>query len=188
MKRILLLLIILNGLQSCVTTQPTQRFSPILESVEYEGEGVYGWLSFQDSIIQIKWNYTITAFEFTLLNKTNKSLKVIWEEASYIDENGQSNRIFHKGVKYIDRSQSQPSTTIIRGTILSDLITPVDKVSYISGTYGGWVTKPLFNVNSWSTSGSKELEDKIRGKTVSILLPIAFEGRTREYIFNFLVK
>jgi hypothetical protein len=184
----LLLLIILSTLQSCLMPPTTQKFNPVLESVEHEGEGVHGGMSYQDSIIQIKWTYTATAFEFTMLNKTNKSLKVLWEESAYIDENGESKRVFHKGVKYIDRSQTQPSTTVIRGSVLSDLVAPVDKVNYMSGQYGGWYTRPLFEVNSWTTSGAKEVEDKIRGKTVSILLPIVYEGRTREFIFNFLVK
>jgi hypothetical protein len=68
------------------------------------------------------------------------------------------------------------------------LIAPVDKVHYMSGQYGGWVTRPLFEVNSWTTTGAKDLEDKIRGKTVSILLPIVYDGRTREYIFIFVIK
>jgi len=184
----LLVLIILSTLQSCLMPPTTQRFNPILESVEHEGEGVHGGMSYQDSIIQIKWTYTSTAFEFTLLNKTNKSLKVNWEESAYIDENGESNRVFHKGVKFSDRSQTQPTTVVIRGSVLSDLVAPVDKAVYISGQYGGWVTKPLFEVNSWTTTGAKEMEDKIRGKTVSILLPIVYEGRTREFIFNFKIN
>lgn len=187
MKKVLVL-IILSTLQSCLMPPTAQRFNPILESVEHEGEGVHGGMSYQDSIIQIKWTYTSTAFEFTLLNKTNKSLKVNWEESAYIDENGESNRVFHKGIKFEDRSQAQPTTVVIRGSVLSDLVAPVDKVHYASGQYGGWYTRPLFEVNSWTTSGAKAMEDKIRGKTVSILLPIVYEGRTREFIFNFKIN
>ena len=166
----------------------TNGLSLELESVEHEGEGYHGGTAYQDSLIMIKWEYSTTSLGFTLQNLSNKTIKVIWEEASYIDEKGQSNRVMHNGVKYIDRSQSQPPTTIIRGSTISDMIVPVDKVGYASGQYGGWYTRPIFETNAWSASETLKMYDALRGKTVSVLLPIVYEGRTREFIFNFLIK
>jgi len=159
-----------------------------LESVEHEGEGYNSEKSFQDSLILIKWTYTINSIDFTLQNRSNKTIKVIWEEASFIDEKGEAKRVMHQGVKYIDRDNAQPPTSVIRGATLNDTISPTDKAFYMSGQYGGWYSRPIFEVSSWSSSGTEKIYDELRGKKVSILLPIMSEGRTRDYIYTFVIK
>jgi len=189
MKKVLVL-IILSSLQSCMMPPTGQNaLSLELESVEHEGEGVHGGQSFQNDMILIKWSSTPTSLDFDLQNKTSKTIKIIWEEAVYINEKGESNRIMHKGVKYIDRSQSMPPTVVVRGSTVSESCVPVDNVRYSGGQYGsGWVESPLFNTMAWTTAESQRLRSLIVGKTVSVLLPIQSEGVTKEFIFNFVVK
>ena len=188
MKKVILIALV--ALQSCVVTQtPQNQLKPTLESVEHEGEGVHGGQSFQNDMILIKWSSTPTSLDFDLQNKTSKTIKIIWEEAVYINEKGESNRIMHKGVKYIDRSQSMPPTVVVRGSTVSETCVPVDNVRYSGGQYGsGWVESPLFNTMAWTTTESQRLRSLIVGKTVSVLLPIQSEGVTKEYIFNFKVQ
>ena len=184
-----LILIIIVAMQSCMMPPTGQNaLSLELESVEHEGEGYHGGTAYQDSLIMIRWEYSTTSLGFTLQNRSNKTIKVLWEEASFIDEKGQSNRIMHNGVKYIDRSQSQPASTVMRGATLTDEIVPVNKAVFVSGQYGGWVTRPIFETNAWSATETAKMYDAIRGKKVAVLLPIVSEGRTREFIFNFVIK
>lgn len=184
MKKVILIIIV--ALQSCMMP-PTTTTSLKLELESVQGEGEHDSSHYEDSLIAINWKYSKT-LEFTLQNRSNKTLKVIWDEASYIDEKGQSNRIMHNGVKYVDRSQSQPPSSIIKGATLSDVIIPTDKVRYASGQYGGWYTMPLFSVNTWSSVDTAKMYDAIRGKKVSVLLPIISEGKTIEFIFTFTIK
>ncbi|MEX0719954.1 MAG: hypothetical protein WD059_04745 [Balneolaceae bacterium] len=93
---------------------------------------------YQDSSLSIVWIPHVSKFYFELENKTNHSMKVVWDEAAFVDPNGRSMRVMHSGVKYSDRENSQPSSIVVRGGSLSDLVFPTDYVSYASGQYGGW--------------------------------------------------
>ena len=61
-----------------------------------------------------------------------------------MNENGESKRIMHTGVKYSEKTQSQVPTIIVRSASVSDSIIPVDNVYYESGKYGGWKEEGVF--------------------------------------------
>lgn len=156
--------------------------------VRFEEEGKTKY-SFEDEMVKLVWIPLSSQFMFTLNNKTDHSIKIIWDETVYVDENGMSKRVMHSGVKYTERNNPQPPTTIVRGATISDLIFPSDNVYYVSGQYGGWRETPLFP-NSSMTS-SQELLEKAKpliGKTVQILLPLKIEDVVNEYIFSFTVN
>ena len=185
MKKLIFLAMIL---QSCLVSNPENNLNLVLDSVEHESEGTFGGMSFSDSLINIKFTLSYQSLGFTLQNKTNKSLKIIWDESAYINEKGESKRVIHEGVKLIDRSQSQPSTTVIRGSVISDSVVPSDNIHYMSGQYGGWQTRPLFDTFAFGTLEQQKKLANIRGKQISLMIPIAYEGRTREYLFTFNIK
>ena len=100
-----------------------------------------------------------------------------------------SKRVMHSGVKYIDRNNPQPPTTVVRGATISDLVFPTDNVYWVSGRYGGWREKPLFP--SLSPVSPEELLAQAKqyvGKTVQVLLPLQIEDVINEYIFAFKIN
>lgn len=140
---------------------------------------------FEDSLIKCIWIVGTTQFNFSLQNKTDNSIKIIWDEAAYIDPSGSTGRIMHSGVKYTDRNSSQPPTVIVRGAKIDDVIIPTENVYFVSGQYGGWREKPLFVNYAMSQSDLDAITSSNVGKTVRILLPIEIKGVVNEYLFNF---
>ena len=128
--------------------------------------------SYEDDFIKIIWLPDLTEFSFTLENKLDNSIKIIWDEAVYIDEDNSSRKVMHSGVKYEDGEKAQPLTVIAKKTKINDLVIPVDNICYVDG----WRKLPLFSVQ------------KSAGKTVKILLPIQIQETINEYIFSFKIN
>ena len=134
--------------------------------------------SYEDDFIKIIWLPALTEFSFTLENKSDNSIKIIWDEAVYIDEDNSSLKVIHSDVKYVD-GKAQPLTVIAKKTKINDLVTPLDNIYYVNPSKyssGGWHKLPLFSVQ------------KSAGKTVKILLPIQIQETINEYIFSFKIN
>jgi len=179
--------------------------------VKIKEEGINKYL-FEDENIKIVWIPTSSKFFFILSNKTNHSIKILWDEAVLVDDNGLSQRVFHSGVKYIDRNNSQPPSIVVRKGMIEDSIMPSDNIYYMNGQYGGWRETPLFptylvkvqeltslcmlaltNVPVMSSSQEtlEEFQSKTKsyiGKFIQILLPLEINGVINEYIFTFKVN
>ena len=150
---------------------------------------------FEDELLKILWLPSSLNISFALSNKTDHSIKIIWDEAAYVDSIGVSHRVMHSGVKYTDRNSPQPPTVVPRKGTINDLIFPSDYVDYVSGQYGGWREQPLFpsamdqisNPNA-SEELLKAEAEKYLGKSVQVLLPLQIEDTINEYIFTFTVN
>jgi hypothetical protein len=155
---------------------------------------------FEDDMIKSFWVVGSTRIIFSIENKTDYSIKLIWDETVYVDENGRSQRVMHQGVKYTDSHSSMPSSVIVKNGVLEDIILPSDNVYYESGKYGGWRTNPLFPDEVTYEFGSAPMDpdaaiadlevlaDSQKESIVRILLPLEIEGVVNEYLFSFLVE
>lgn len=155
--------------------------------VNFQDQGVTKY-SYEDGLIKIVWLPLSTQFSFNLTNKSDHSIKIIWDEVAYVNENGSSQKVFHSGVKYIDRNNSQPPTTIVKGANIDDLIMPTDNVYFVSGQYGGWRELPLFKNRASTPEELNTLKSSYVGKVVKILVPIKIEETTNEYLFTFKIE
>lgn len=150
-----------------------------------EGKSKY---SYEDKMIKVVWLPLSTQFSFTLKNKTDHSIKIIWDEAVYVDPNGKSGRVMHSGIKYIDRNNSQSPTVIVKNASIDDIIIPTDNVYFQSGQYGGWRTKAMLPYKAQTQESLNALTKKYIGKEVKVLLPLEIEGTTNEYLFTFKIE
>ena len=141
--------------------------------------------TYEDSLIKINWKYAVSQIGFDLLNKSDESLKIIWDDAAFISTENESSRVFHKGVKYTDRENSQSPTTIYKGTSLSDLISPTTYTTFVSGQYGGWRSLPLYKTPASVWSSKVEYLPELLGQTLKVALPIKKGNTTFEYLFIF---
>lgn len=153
--------------------------------VTLEEEGKSGY-RYEDDYIDISWFVGSSQFSFTLKNKSEYSIKIPWDDVTYINTAGSVGRVMHSGVKYIDRNNSQPASVIPKGASLSDIVQPTDNVYYVSGQYGGWRTSNLFNFNIDKTNLETSKAPHI-GKTVRVLLPILIQDVRNEYVFEFKI-
>lgn len=208
-----LVLVILLGLNSCVTLQPfyygtydismseverpakaKERYGEQkITSTTEEGNLKY---YFEDDLVKIAWLATSSSLSFMMENKTDHSIKIIWDEAAFVDNKGISQRIMHSGVKYTDRNASQPPTIIVRKGRIEDIIVPTNNVYFDEGYYSKyytrkaeWKEKPFFESLQYG-GDPKVFENEMRnnvGKTFQVLLPLEIENVVNDYIFKFKV-
>ena len=146
---------------------------------------------FEDNMIRIIWVIEVAQPSFVINNKTENSIRLIWDEAAYVDENGFSKRVMHQGVKYADRNNAQPPSIIVRNGRLADFIIPTENVYYREGYYGSWKTKPLFPDTKENNGNAEDFLKGLKsylGKTFQILLPLQIEDVTNDYIFTFKIN
>lgn len=202
MKQIAIMLAVVVALVGCVTyyhatyqiplvsverpEDAADRYGAVkIETVDEGGVTKYG---FSDDLVSIVWNAGETQFDFVLSNKTDHSIKIIWDEAAFIDRDGTTSRVMHTGVKYVDRNNSQPPTVVPRGGTVTDVIVPTDRVYYSSSEYGGgWNIAPMLPITAQSEESMQMTVDELKGKTIQILLPLGIEDVVNEYIFVFRV-
>jgi len=146
---------------------------------------------YEDDYIDIVWYVSLKQFNFTLKNKSNHTLKINWDDISYVDTNGKTGRVMHSGVKYNERNSSQPSSTVPKGATLSDLLLPTDNVSYSSPTKytsGGWNENYLFPCVYKDEASLFQYAPNYVGKTMTILMPIMIENVQNDYTFTFNIN
>lgn len=187
------------SLQSCYTTSYGAIYDIGLSSVESPADAktqfgetkVVNYLDnedniskykYEDDFVDMTWYVTNQRFMFDLKNKTKYSIKINWDEVTYVDANGEAQRVIHEGVRYINRNETQAITTIPRGAKVSDFLVPSDNV--VQGDYG-WYETNIIPV-SFSTREKAELSlDKYKGKKMSIMMPLQIENVQNDYIFEF---
>lgn len=158
---------------------------------------------FEDELVRILWDINVLKIVFSLQNKTDHSIKIHWDEAAYMDENGRSHRVMHTGIKYTDREQSIPPSVVVRKGIIEDIVFPTDYIYWEEGsryTTGRWKEKPLFSPYldihcTYYQKGeypSFEAFDKVAkskvGKTIQVLLPLQINDVVNDYIFTFKIE
>lgn len=142
------------------------------KSLSSQDNGVSKFL-YEDNVISIIIFATPSQFSFELKNVSDNTLKIIWDEAVIVDVEGSSNKVMHKGIKYSARNESQPASTIIKGSSLDDLAAPTDKV-YYSEYLKEWMNGSMF-----------PSEPELTNKKLTLMLPIQIKDVINEYIFVF---
>lgn len=151
-------------------------------------------MNFEDEKIEAHFSVGIKSISFTLKNKTNSVMKIVWDEASIV-QFGTTHKVMHSGVKYIDRNSSQPSTVIPPLASIDDLVLPSDNVYYREGYYsqygsspGGWEEHDLFPTHDLNKPEIKETINNMKGQKITVYLPIVFNEKTLNYSFDFCVS
>lgn len=152
--------------------------------------GIGSWedLTFKDGLCDITFSIKEDGIGIELLNKIEETIKVVWDEAAYVNISGVSQRITHLGVKFIHSDRLQPVTAIPAGTKLNDLIVPARHATW---TKSGWEITPLYpEVYSFvkPPPQAKKVISEFNNKTIGILLPLKMDNYVNEYFFIFRVR
>lgn len=124
-------------------------------------------------------------------NVTTRSIKLIWDEASFVDLEGHSSRIIHGGTKLIEKEKAQVPSIIAPNAKINDVVTPADNIFWDVPYDGGgkWKYKTLIKVeNKDKEKQLEQLKEIYIGKTVQLILPLKIEDVTNEYIFTFVIE
>ena len=170
-----------------------------------------GGFLYGDSSIEITILPAFDGVDFRLRNLTEHAVKLVWDEAVFMDLDGTSNRVLHAGVRYAERNNAQVDSVVAPGGVLQDVIVPVNRVVFgvlgsIQETPGGasvvvlppdsstggfarWYQLPLVDA---TFRGCEETEARFNsrvsrsiGSRFSVLLPLEVEGVVNEYTFVF---
>ena len=152
--------------------------------VTFDDEGVSKY-RYEDDYINIVWFVDMKQFNFTLTNKSGHTLKINWDDVSYVDTKGQVGRMMHSGVKYTERNNSQPATTVPKGASITDLLLPTENVYYVSGQYGGWRESYLIPCVYKTPEAFNAEAASLVDKTMTIMIPIMIENVQNDYTFTF---
>jgi len=187
-----LLLTISFGLSSCFTTKSLLG-TKYDYSFKLLGDHAKTDKTFDDGKINVFFSIGSKDVNFTLRNLTADPMKINWDEASLIIY-GQSKRVMHNGVKFIDRSAPQAPTVIPGNSSIDDLVLPTDNVYYREGYYstyssspGGWEQHDLFLSRDGNKEDTKQLILNSKGQTFKFFLPIEQNGQKINYTFEFEV-
>jgi hypothetical protein len=134
-------------------------------------------MAFEDASLQATFGVTRQAVQFTILNKTNGPVKIDWNQVSFIDGESNSHPVTHQGVKYTDAAATKPPSVIPPSAKFSDTIVPANNVHFSSGEYGGWSTTDILTGTPLATT--------LKGKTISVYMPLELNGTQRNYLFSF---
>ena len=134
------------------------------------------------------WYVGLKQFNFTLNNKSGHSLKINWDDISFVDTEGQVGRVMHSGVKYTERNNSQPATTVPKGASISDILLPTENVYFVSGQYGGWRENYLLPCVYQTPEAFNAGASSLVGKTMTIMMPIMIENVQNDYTFTFNIE
>ena len=152
--------------------------------VTFNEEGVSKY-RYEDDYINIVWYVGLKQFNFTLNNKSGHRLKINWDDISFVDTEGQVGRVMHSGVKYTERNNSQPATTVPKGASISDILLPTENVYFVSGQYGGWRENYLLPCVYQTPEAFNAGASSLVGKTMTIMMPIMIENVQNDYTFTF---
>jgi len=145
-------------------------------------------------MVRVLWFPTARNVAFVLNNKTDYSIRVVWNDAAFVDTGGVSHRVMHEGVKYADRNNPQPPSVIVRRGTVRDFVLPTTNVYWREGFYsryssipGSWEHTPLLPISGSDRYKLKSEADGLVGKTYQVLLPLQIEDVVNDYIFIFRI-
>lgn len=133
--------------------------------------------SYIDNFIDIIIVAGYSQFDFIIKNVSDNTIKVVWNEAVFVDVDGSTSKVMHVGTKYSEREGDQPASTIIKGAKLEDIAAPTQNV-YYSDILKKWTSYSLY----------KNADQKAEGQTIRLMLPIQVKDVINEYIFEFGLK
>jgi hypothetical protein len=134
-------------------------------------------LSFADDKIQVLFQVSKNGMSFSIKNNTEAAVRILWDQVAFVDWGARSHQVIHKGVKYADKGGAKPITVIPPGAAWEDTAIPEDNITFVSGDWA---------IDDFLPPGPKAMD--LKGKTVSIFMPLEINGKATDYNFVFQVR
>lgn len=145
---------------------------------------------YEDELLKITVSYHQVCF-FTIENKSEHSIKLIWDAVVYIDTNRISHKCVPSTVSYATRNQSQLPAVIAPRSIYITEVLPVDYITFDGEKVVGFFPHESQKVGSEPERGKEGLEAKVKpyiGKTFGLLLPIQIKDVVNEYLLTIKIQ
>jgi len=160
---------------SRVQQDPALEQSLYAETSTAEKEGIT-YYHYRDNKINIDWHIENTRFAFSLSNVSGQSIRIPWDEAVYVDQDGKAKRVIHDGIAFERKNEAQPLSVVPHGAGIDDFLLPADNIVPENKNYVSWQTFYLFYDR-----------EKNVGQEVKVILPIVMQDHQYDYVFTFKV-
>ena len=139
---------------------------------------------YEDDYIDITWTVLTDRFAFELKNKSDHTIKINWNEISYVTVDGEAKRVIHEGIKYADREKEQTITTIPKGSKITDFLVPTENI-YYNDILLKWKHRNIIPISSTSKEDLQNRVDSYKNGQMSIMMPLQIENIQNDYLFEF---
>jgi hypothetical protein len=148
-------------------------------------------MRYEDPRVSISFLVSSAGIGIDLKNRAGSSLRIKWDEAAYVNSEGETQKVMHNGVRFIERNSAQLPTIVPPLASYSDVIVPTNLVEYSSpgeGIGGGWSTSEFLPSGYANGLTAQSPGTQWKGRTLGVYLPMEIAGKTTEYMFRFLIK
>lgn len=180
MKKLFLFGFIIFMMSACTTWQT--KYEMKLTEVEVSGLIVKDLqkqdknYNFEDENIKMDLAVKNELIEFSLLNKTNNTIKILWDNAVFIGIDNKSSRVIHQGIRYMDKANPQTPTVIVKQTTINDIVVPSDNIYFFMNT---WAIDPLIP--------EKLTKEEVVNSKIKFYVPIEINNKINEYLLTFTI-
>jgi hypothetical protein len=113
-------------------------------------------------------------------------IEVLWDQSSYVDEEGNTSRLIRGNVRLSEKDRPQPSTVIPPGTRLRETVFPVDRIKQRSD--GTLYQVGLFPEVIENESSNKPHLELLVGKEVRLFLRLQVNDQKQNVTISFKVN
>ena len=157
-------------------------FDLFIEMVEPKPTGNPGEQAlYEDDNIRILFTIyrgiDIKGFTFSLKNKSDQTIQIVWDEVVIVDSNNNPYGVIHEGVRKIDKGKPMKNTVVPPGTQKVDTVSPADFIRWNN------------HYNYWETIGFVSASELWEGKIekASLILPLIIGEEKQIYSFKFKI-
>lgn len=167
---------------SCATGSKPPTFKREYSAVDTKD------FKFEDK--NISFTYTPVTFGSSIpvvfVNKSDRPIKIIWDETTFINSNGQSEKVIHEGVRIAERNASMTPSLIPPKASLSDSITPISRISW-GGT--SWEYQMICGQQSLIPfKGFEQKDEECVGKIFGFYITYQIENTKRFFQMKYILK
>jgi hypothetical protein len=166
-----------------------QRIDSVLE------DGVSKFY-FEDELVRIKWLPRPDDIVLVVNNKVGGLVRIVWDEARFIDEKGISHRLIHSGIGYEERNYLQQPAIIVGKGSLEDFVHPADYFQWEEGggrrsskQQGYWRRVPFMPTQIRGTAEElRAMTEPFLGKTFQVRLALQISDIPNNYVCTFIIN
>lgn len=149
-------------------------------------EGNMKGYNYKDDILDITWYIGEDRFYFVLRNVSPYTIKINWDDISFVDLSGKAVKVVHSGIDKNNLNILQPPITIPQGANLVDELIPI-KPSYNIAEQSYEYRLVPCKYKTTKTFNAETGAKYYAGKELSIMMPVVIENVQNDYTFTFKV-
>jgi len=145
------------------------------------------WYAFDDSLVSVVVAARDAEFRLSLQNRSAQSIRVVWDEAAYVDLDGAPHAVARaRGGPSADAGAERPSVVGSGGRV-DEIVVPARNAGVGAGADDSRPLMGATDVRSSASDSAAAALAALKGKRVQLVLPLEVEGALTRYTLSFVV-